>query len=317
MDEQRLSARDGECVDRYFQERCDCEGSRAEDQSLDRLMGLLEHYPTCCCSSELTRRTMSLIGSCRGGTSQSNEGQRSRPNWEDETASRRAFIPVPLFEILAAAACVGLVFTLSAAMIPQARMSAQQQMCRGNLRAASMGLAAYSNDYDGSLPMFYNELPSGNWLKSQAGSANLSVLAATNYVSPAVLSCPNTTRSGHQGGSAATSQNWPRKESVTYSYQNVYGQARSHLSQKQAFVVMGDRSPVVDALTQARTFTPECVGRGHGCEGQNVLVNDGSVEWLQTATFHGDNIWLPRGHTAAVLLGTETPADEADTMLTH
>lgn len=317
MDEQRLSAQDGECIDRYFQERCECDGSRTGDQSLGRLMGLLDQYPTCGCSSELTRRTMTLICACRGGAARSNERRRSGLNWEDETAPRRGFIPIPLFEILAAAACVGMVFILGAAMIPQARMSAQQQMCRGNLRAASMGLGAYANDYDDSLPVFYNELPSGNWLKSQAGSANLSVLAAANYASFSVLSCPSNTRSAGQAHSAAVSQNLPRAESATYSYQNVYGRARSHLSQKQAFVVMGDRSPVVDAVTQARSFSPECVGRGHGCDGQNVLVNDGSVQWLQTATFHGDNIWLPRGHTAAMLLGTETPADEADTMLTH
>jgi hypothetical protein len=88
-------------------------------------------------------------------------------------------------------------------------------------------------------------------------------------------------------------------------------------------VVIADRSPIVAFSMRGEAFVPETNSLQHGGEGQQVLMNDGSSQWLTTPVFDGDNIWLPakveqairvmRSRAkAAPLSGTEIPADATD-----
>lgn len=320
-----LSENDRMCVDAFIDSHCGCgcgeaEGSADQGKArVGRLMGLLEHYPVSCCGTDLTRRTMSLVWAHRrsGAASGGSSSLGRLPRLSGEEGLQRGRIHVSMVEILASAACIGLIFSLATAMGSQSKVSSMQQACRGNMRAAAMGFGAYAEDFGGALPLYSQDLPEGNWLQSRANASNLYHLAATGYVALRSLSCPTNPKGSAHRDINVAAHNWPCRDTTSYSYQNVYGKSRSVWNQARPFVVMGDRSPVIDAAAVKAQVAADCVGKRHGCDGQNVLVNDGSSRWLSSPDFLGDNIWLPRNVSSAVLTGTETPVDESDTMLTH
>ena len=53
----------------------------------------------------------------------------------------------------------------------------------------------------------------------------------------------------------------------------------------------------------------------HDGRGQNVLMSDGSIDWLEHPWVGRDNIWLPEG--SMFLQTGQTPRDRDDTFLVH
>ncbi|MGP1310537.1 MAG: hypothetical protein ACTS27_10105, partial [Phycisphaerales bacterium] len=219
-----------------------------------------------------------------------------------------------------------MVSTAAAAMLGMAVLwpivsSAREEMsvlaCQNTMRNAGVGFGLYSQDYGGRLPLAAAGF-SGSWWNvgtpRQSNSANLFELARSGHAKLADLACPGrpgAPRHMHEPDQT----DWRDFEEVSYSYQ-LPTRPRPAWSGASRIVVMADKSPVVERARFGERFDPEARSRNHGGRGQNILFNDGSVDFTFSPVLpNGDNIWLPASLTRVdrpSLRGVERPTTDTD-----
>lgn len=256
--------------------------------------------------------------------------------WQDMDDNPRQFTfeRFNLRDVIGIAASIILLIGVVSPILAGARAEARKQSCRSNMMGAGIGFSAYAADYQYALPVadVVDETGAGgNWIASRANSANLFRLAKTGYSSLATLCCPGNSKAG-KCESLLASENWPDRESTSFSYQNLIASDRRAKwgDDGRIMVILSDRSPFIETgPCGKRPCSVDANSECHGPEGQNVLVSDGSGIWLTQATFNGDNIWLPENlqkncrngndasgvHTVITLSGDEVPDHQWDTML--
>ena len=301
--------------------------ARIRAERIVDLLNTLRHYPveaSAEADERLIQSTVARIETFRQAPVAGPFAEGEGEEWAGRRAGR-----IDWRESLVAAACLMLLVGLSVPMLAASRERAVQQACRSNLRSAALGFAQYAADFDGALPARYAAPPDGDWLKSRANAANLLHLAKTGFVSFDTLACPNN-RHRLPASRLAALDNWPSTRETSYSYQNLFVDGRHRRkwgaaapaqlasAEGRRRVVVGDKSPVVEALHRREAAQCSDLSPCHK-GGQNVLFNDGSAEWLDTAYYGDDNIWLPGDFEGdvATLSGRECPTCVDDTMLTH
>lgn len=227
-----------------------------------------------------------------------------------------------LRDLVAAAAIFLVSVTVIWPTIVGARESARQAECEAGLVTAGFGFGAYAADHRGELPRSNRALGSMSggacwWnvgVPAQSHSANLFTLIATGYATLSDLACSGNAVAPVNLETAGM-HDWRRPEEVSYSYQ-LFTTRTPRWVAPVRMVVLTDRSPAVDRARRGETIDPAERSHNHRGLGQNVLFNDGSVEWLTSPSLPGgDNLWTPRGWASRSDLRldpSDRPVDESD-----
>lgn len=175
--------------------------------------------------------------------------------------------------------------------------------CAANLGAVASAMGMYAGDNADSLPVATAGFD-GSWWDVGRGarrsnSANLFTLAKERYTNIGTLACPGNANAAC-AIDCSKACDWPNLNAVSYSYQIMGGQAHPRWQTGGPSPVLSDRSPVVLRAVRGEAIFPNENSPNHGGRGQGVLRTDGSLIWMQTPVYHGDNIWLPSIVEAAI-----------------
>jgi len=249
------------------------EASRVRLSRVMTLMGLLEEYPVELDSEAdgklLVAATMARIDRHRMALRPESEADL------DIARSARRRIRIPDFISVAA--------VLLIPVLQRVRISSMDMACADNLRRTATGFTLYAGDFGGNVPTF------------TAGASRL-FPAGYEAVHPGALLDGGYCELGHLGCPGHHhDQTGPHGR--MYGHQMVVpGQRMSWVAPVRLSVVIGDRSPLVDAFREGFEIAPEALSGSHGGRGQNVLQIDGAVLWLRMPVREGhDNLWLPHG----------------------
>lgn len=237
---------------------------------------------------------------------------------------RRARPFLSLREFAAMAACIVLLMGVLFPVMSEVRKRSQRTWCCGNLRSVAAGLAAYGEEYAGSLP-YAGSLTATAWLPEGANGAEFLSnsrhffrLLKGGYVTNAEeLICP----SDPSGLALSTKTPWATMEDfvdgseMSYDTLNLAGASPSVRPQAN-LAYMGDANPLFRAgRFNANVDPTRTNSAAHGGRGQNVLAIDGSARFLESPRFgaKGDNIWM--SGDLREYHGTESPKDADDSQL--
>ncbi len=298
-----------------------------------QLMSLIDQYPTESQPDDLADRVMDRIRALPPVAQNTQHTKQSatpilkltRHDPQPQTTGLGLAWIAHWREALSVAAAILVMISVLVPMLSSSRTRAGSLACRGNMMGAALGFTAYANDFNDSLPVYYDHAPDGNWLESRANSANLFTLAKSGYVSLATIACPENEFAG-VAASLLENTNWESRKQVSLSYQNTCcPQNRPNWGNNtDSVVILSDRNPLVDAVANGscNDCSPDEVAMAHGPAGFNIMLNDGSARWTDSPWINGDNMWLPSDYTIttthiAPLKGTELPTSKRDAMMLH
>lgn len=302
------------------------------DPRLSTLLGALDTQDEFAPASARERLIQSTLAKVQSGMNR----MRLRPS--DEELAPRSRMRITLNDVLAAAAAVILTGVIIAPMIVNARATTRETLCAANMGRAGLGFSLFAADHDGALPSVRALEASGRSgtpktvtvaVRTDAGgrpvgwwfvgsspashSANLFTLVRAGYATASDLTCPGNPDA--QSAFSPLATDWASPEGVSYSYQ-LFSTAKPRWSTGRTSVVLADKSPVIDRARRGETPDPLAPSNNHVSRGQNVLFNNGAVQFLSRPLLdNGDNIWLPRNLErlpSPTLNGVERPQGESD-----
>ena len=256
-------------------------------------------------------------------------------------AERRAprTIKIPLWrnwgEVVTAAAAVFLFISILFPSIGLMRQRYGQTHCGTQLASVYEGFRNYVSDHDGLLPAVAMTPGSPWWKVGYQGQENYSntrrvwLLVRHGYVTPDRFLCPGR-REEHQvsydGFKVQNFSDFPSQIYIQYSVR-IPCPASEDRDLRQKGVLMADRNPLSEHLpsdlSQAcRLSLGERLlaanSRNHRNRGQNVLLNDGSVEFKKTryTSISRDDIYVLQGMSSGTeIRGCELPSCSGDIFL--
>ncbi|MBN1787599.1 MAG: hypothetical protein JW806_04310 [Sedimentisphaerales bacterium] len=240
-----------------------------------------------------------------------------------------------------AAAVAAGVFILASLFIPitrQMKTQANKTTCQANLSKVSRGITQYSNEHDNYLPAVPVSSGSPWWKIGSTGQENQSntrhlwLLVKDDYLQMKDFQCPgrqtdkslNLYLSPQQ---IAELSDFPSRDHIAYSFQLIYDSNKAVMS-KRKVPLMADVNPLFEGrLTTSpdqsgSEFDPITLNRklrqanspSHRGKGQNILFNDGTVEFTSQRVFGADDdIFTVRD--LDIYRGTEKPSSETDVFL--
>jgi len=295
---------------------------RQRGQRMVQWLGLMDHLPEESTGDLLVARTLAAIEDQRHQDNLSQHIDRMAGPGE-QTAPRGGALPmrVHLRELVATAAMFLIGVSLMWPMLASARSTARQVACQANLASAGMGLTSYAADHRGSMPATRAQLGSPWWLTNQfdehgnamSNSAHLFVAVREGYVPVQSLSCaanPNALAEFTQG-----MRDWPSAQAASFSYQNQYTANKPKLDAGPNIAILADKNPFFTTGQFHFELAPNHNSFNHG-QGQNVLMTNGSVMWLDNPRLkNDDNIFHAGTDGFDYYTGLEGPASESDSFL--
>ena len=259
-----------------------------------------------------------------------------------------------LVELLVALGLIALVLTVTIAVWSRSRQTQNQVHCTNNLRQIGQALLLYSNAEKGPYPRtryapaatvtptwgtgaaaqdpFGEDGPAPNDV-----SAAMFLLLRTQDISPIVFVCPSSDQTAWDfGGPGRTAKNWSNwngaggiAKHLSYSYANPYPDEAPPRSYKHIsgfggnFAVAADKNPggpgvLAVTSTSASRAMRAANSRNHSRRGQNVLYDDGHIEFQPTpfVGVKGDNIFARRSSAANASSSiVASPYDTDDSVL--
>lgn len=213
-----------------------------------------------------------------------------------------------------------------------ARQRAWQQGCMAQQSRIFDGLTQYTSDHDGRLPAVAAPADAPWWKVGDQGNENHSntralwLLVKLNYTGAADYVCP-----GASGGKVVKFdpshrpeyQDFPSRQHITYSFRIRCPRDTDGRLVYQK-VLMADLNPLFENLPDDYSeslrlrLTSDLLklnSNNHRRRGQNVLSEDGRVQFVRTRQIgiFGDDIYTLHGRD--VYHGTETPACASDFFL--
>ncbi|MGB0716992.1 MAG: type II secretion system protein [Phycisphaerae bacterium] len=293
-----------------------------------RALRPLDHWTAAPMPESLIGRTLERIQAAETSHETRNDtaGMASGPapvgTGSTDTESSVFRYPRALKEILAVAACIGILICAAIPSIVELRERTQLNQCASNLGTIFQGTRMYQATFAGALP--YAGRPSdASWLPMNeekpfvSNSQNVYLLARLNFgPKPEHFVCPSNDEGKTMPSTElAKHHDFRRREEISYDTLNLSGPS-PNLRPQAALAYAGDANPLFrrgrfdTSLDPSRTNS-----RVHGGEGQNVLMTDGRVEWLTTPIYglHEDNIWL--AGSIRQYEGSEHPRDMQDAHL--
>jgi hypothetical protein len=241
-------------------------------------------------------------------------------------------------EIVVAAAMIIVGFSLMFPSIEHSQAESRRRACTANLAGAGWGFQGWANDHDQKLPSLEETKPKGIWIRVgqpakngevQSNSAQYYLLIRRGYVKPQSLVCPENEYAPRNFSPDAV--DFPNPQAPSYSYQNQYSPFVVRLKPGASdanMAVLADRNPLFRVNEQNElAFDPSVAvtsnSRLHDGKGQNVLLNNLTVKWIEspqlpkvnreTGEEHVDNIWTAEG--VDHYTGTESPQSPIDSHL--
>lgn len=246
-----------------------------------RLLGSfakLEQYSVAAPSETLVHATLALVD-------RESRNQRERMRFEPFSRKRWS-----LPNVVAVAAVILVGVGIVYPMANEVRATNSQAMCASGLRSLGSGIAGYSADNGGSMPLTASIVPlSGALPAPDAGvldnARHLEMLASKGYCDAGCTKC-NGAR--------------------TLSYRVPLHPAHVQLAALPRSPIAGDANPVQPLAQRAGNIAnADLRSVNHGQRGQNLLYSDGSTGWTISPVIrvgpsgHEDNIWVIRGQNGA------------------
>jgi hypothetical protein len=241
-------------------------------------LGALDIEP---CPDDLAQRTISRL------TNLANSGHRGLEELLATEQSRPITIKVGLWRNLGEMAAIAAVLMLFASvllpMLGRARQGYWKQRCQAQLSSVFQGLTNYLSEHDGRPPAVVAK-PGQQW-----NTQCIYLLVKLGHLKdPAVFICPGRDRRQvikFDISRAAEYGDFPAREHITYSPRK-----RCPDSLKQGVFcrgpILSDRNPIFDdqPLNGFKRRLDEASlkanSKNHAGEGQNVLCDDGRVEFM-------------------------------------
>ena len=274
-----LSAEDAEVLDALIESGFDSPASGQEKERADAIvqaLDMLQHYPVEDPSDELINATLARID-------REQQRQDEAMNIQNRTAPARRRYRMP--DMIAVAATIFLAIGIIWPVASMVRSMSLKNQSQQRLRMAHAGIIDYANDHDSLIPMT-NDLQQaiGSSWNQYKHSSNLDPLIESNYCELANLTCPGCPQ-GHR-----------------FSYRVPLGLQESVTRLRPDTIILASRSPMAAPMHSESATIFQPVGstnsRSHGGNGQNVIMIDGAILWMDTPIMgtregHQDNIWLP------------------------
>ena len=228
------------------------------------------------------------------------------------SSPRRSIIS--LREVLALAACIGLLVSAFVPGVANMRSRQLQAMCGDNLAGFYQGVSQYAAEYDAFLPSM-PDAAAANWLHQPNRHHYLPAIRM-RFLAPKVIFCPSTPDKVPDDGAVlkdpAAFLN--RMSFRFYSTQNMNGPVL-RFTARIRMPLAADTNPVFEGGRFHPDATRPVNSRAHGGWGQNVLFLDGSTSFLRTPVYgnQADNIW--QAENVQRYFGTETQRCATDAFL--
>ncbi len=288
------------------------------------------------CPEELAARTVLRL--------KETSRAASAPHEEVEAlvSARQADVPtirIPFWrnwgDIAAVAAVLVLFVGVVLPTLGFARQKYWQSRCQANLGGVQEGLVSYAGDFNGQLPSVATEAGAPWWKVGYQGPENHSntrrgwLLVRQGYVSPDKFVCPARRIDGRVSFDRLTVEDYsdfPDRRFIGYSFRIGCPQSKeSELSARK--VLLADMNPIAEQFP--RDFSAsvslrlceellKANSRNHRGRGQNVLLGDGSVQFIRQrhTSFSDDDIYtLSEMSDGCEIRGYERPSREEDAFL--
>ncbi len=281
---------------------------RARAQAILRALAALDHLPAPEPDTALVSRVMERVDELEAE-------RRERMRLAPASIRRRWRVP----DVVTIAAVLLLALGVGWPLVQSVRGASWRDQCGRNLAMISSGLAKFSNDHGGELPLaagfgaFLGGSPAAggappsattpargpDWRTYRHG-AGLDRLAASEYVGARCLTCPGCAKD--RGALAlrvpATGQR--------FTLAAIRG------------MLVSDANPAIERLCDGGEWRPaagQC-SPNHASLGQNILLDDGTVRWFVSPILpNGDCIWTPRTAGGDSLSPGAMPTDPNDQFL--
>ncbi|OHB66603.1 MAG: hypothetical protein A2Y77_13220 [Planctomycetes bacterium RBG_13_62_9] len=284
------------------------------------------------CPDELTEELFERLKEARQGSPDSNRlGELLAAE-----KSRARTIKIPLWrnwsEVATAAAAVILIVSVLFPSVGFMRQKSAQARCRSQLRSIYDGFRHYVSDHDGMMPAVAMMPGSPWWKVGYQGEENYSntragwLLVKHGYVEPGQYLCPGrreTRKLSYDGFKIQKLNDFPTRLYIHFSIRIASPTSNDRdLTQKR--VLMADRNPLSEQLPSdlSQLCSLELCEKlmnsnspNHGNQGQNVLLDDGSVEFRKErhASISEDDIYIIQGMSSGTEVhGCEFPASDSD-----
>jgi prepilin-type N-terminal cleavage/methylation domain-containing protein len=260
--------------------------------------------------------------------------------------NRRSQQGFTLVELLVVIGIIALLISILLPALNAAKERANRVKCASNLRQVGQGLMLYANDNKGAYPRTIYKI--GTAPKSfthpeavdpYSGTprpddnditAALFMLIRNADLNPEVFNCPssNQEKDSLNNLPATSRSNFTHESNLSYSYAHPYPNQTAvsqgyklHSGVVADLAIAADRNEPDPTWTTNRRFD-EAQSKirlgnssNHEREGQNVMFNDGHVEWFTTAWcgYNKDHIYA-KGKVP-VAMGDTFPTFDLDTVL--
>ena len=224
-------------------------------------------------------------------------------------------------ELLAAAACILLVFSLLVPGISKVRRDAQRGQCASNMHSIHQGLSSYQNMFTSSVP-FMAGIPGASWLPGGDGAPQRPTQSNSRHVYRVLklrlvpraeaFICPADDAVAMSDTDIEQSDDFTEFRNNSYDSMNMAG-GFPEVAPAPSTVYLSDHNPLfVRGRFDDSVDPDQANSTNHDGRGQNIMRLDGSVEWLTSPIIEtrGDNLWLMGNRRQYD--GTETQDDPSD-----
>ncbi|MFO0963434.1 MAG: hypothetical protein U0625_11100 [Phycisphaerales bacterium] len=325
-----ISAEDARILDLLAEEGFDPararsvqDADRARARALNAVLARLEQYPVAPPHESIVDATLARIDAFEADRTEAMRvGSGRRPR-------------VRLSDIVSVAAILLVALGVGVPILSQMRAQSLSTVCANNLRSLNGGLAAYAQQYGGSMPavagiggMFTAPETSPppapaassrraplmpNIARPQQWSGQVYVRPGADGRPQSMILVPDWGTYNHSANLAIlVAKGFAPEHALRcpgcatghacFAYKVPAEGVRFQLDTPQRMVVVSDANPVIELRRNGQQIDRSVLSsRNHGEAGQNLLFSDGAVQWSNTPILRDspaqfvDNIWLPRG----------------------
>jgi hypothetical protein len=237
-----------------------------------------------------------------------------------------------MLELSAVAAVVAMLGGAAYLPLRHARDMSWQTRCESQLGSIAQGLGQYEQSNEGRMPFVAMKEGSPWWKvgdqgrENQSNTRHLWLLVKNGYVKPDVFVCPASpfgAEPGAYGQNFLAGNDFPSRQHVTYSLRiTCVPNANDPTGNRE--ILIADVNPIFEQLPQnySEGFLRELNKRmlqanssNHNGRGQNIMLSDGSVQFITTRTWgpNNDDIYTLEGKDK--YQGDEVPASQKDVFL--